>query len=177
MTPYELSEEGIEVWENIPKYGGVYQVSNLGRVHSSSRIALSKRWGTQKVKGGILTPITHKKHLCVRLALLGEREERYIHELVLTTFVGPCPEGMECRHLKDDPSDNRLHMILWGTYEENAWDAVWNDKKVRKIPLDIIDDIKIRYSLGGITQQELAKELGVSYQTIQYYLRRVAKCK
>ncbi len=46
-----------------------------------------------------------------------------VHRLVLLAFVGPCPEGMQCRHYPDpDPSNNHVGNIRWGTPKENAED-------------------------------------------------------
>src|SRR5271166_1685861 len=51
------------------------------------------------------------------------RGYRYFgHTLVLLTFVGPCPEGYECRHLDGNPANNRLRNLAWGTRLENAAD-------------------------------------------------------
>lgn len=47
-----------------------------------------------------------------------------VHRLVLTAFVGPCPPGMETRHLSGDPGDNRLVNLRWGTPAENNLDTV-----------------------------------------------------
>ncbi len=45
-----------------------------------------------------------------------------VHRLVLTTYVGPCPAGMQCRHLNGIRTDNRLENLCWGTAKENAKD-------------------------------------------------------
>lgn len=45
-----------------------------------------------------------------------------VHRLVLETFVGPCPDGQQCRHLNDIQNDNRLANLCWGTPKENAGD-------------------------------------------------------
>lgn len=45
-----------------------------------------------------------------------------VHRLVLETFVGPCPEGMECRHRDGNKENNFLENLLWGTKLENARD-------------------------------------------------------
>ena len=37
----------------------------------------------------------------------GERQTKSVHSLVLLGFAGPCPRGMESRHLDDDPLNNR----------------------------------------------------------------------
>lgn len=52
------------------------------------------------------------------------RSDRYVHHLVLETFVGPRPEGMEARHLNGDYSDNRLQNLAWGTKAQNMQDRI-----------------------------------------------------
>ncbi|HEV2374583.1 MAG TPA: hypothetical protein VGS19_20775 [Streptosporangiaceae bacterium] len=37
----------------------------------------------------------------------GKRQTKTVHSLVLLGFAGPCPPGMESRHLDDDPLNNR----------------------------------------------------------------------
>ncbi len=54
----------------------------------------------------------------------GHRTNRYIHRLVLEAFRGPCPDGMECRHLDGNPQNNRLDNLRWGTRTENMADAI-----------------------------------------------------
>jgi hypothetical protein len=49
---------------------------------------------------------------------------RKVHRLVLETFVGPCPDGMECCHNNGDPADNRLENLRWDTLSSNAYDRV-----------------------------------------------------
>ncbi len=77
----------------------------------------------------------------------GQLSLRYIHDLMLTAFVGACPDGMECRHLNDISTDNRRENLCWGTRKENAQDMVRNDK-ARKQATDIPDETldKIRNS-------------------------------
>lgn len=59
----------------------------------------------------------------VVLSRNSKRYNRKVHRLVLEAFVGPCPEGMECRHFPDrDPANNRLGNLQWGTKKENAVD-------------------------------------------------------
>lgn len=47
---------------------------------------------------------------------------RTIHSLVMETFVGPRPEGMQVRHLNGNPLDNRLENLQYGTAAENQHD-------------------------------------------------------
>ncbi|GAC81679.1 HNH endonuclease [Gordonia malaquae] len=48
----------------------------------------------------------------------------FVHRLVMETFVGPCPSGMEVRHLNGEPADNRLENLAYGTRSENVLDSV-----------------------------------------------------
>jgi len=47
-----------------------------------------------------------------------------VHTCVLLAFVGPKPEGMECRHLNGNCHDNRLENLKWGTHQENMQDQI-----------------------------------------------------
>ena len=55
----------------------------------------------------------------------------YMHRLLLETFVGPCPKGMECRHLDDNKSNNSLDNLIWGTHIENCADRIKNGNDYR----------------------------------------------
>src|SRR4051812_5908836 len=55
---------------------------------------------------------------------LGRDCQVKVHTLVLTTFVGPRPPDMECRHLDDNPLNAALTNLRWGTRSENILDRV-----------------------------------------------------
>lgn len=88
------------------------------------------RFNGQRVKlpGRILKPGSLRgKHLYVNLRNDGgKRRTRYVHQLVLEAFVGPRPEGQEVRHLNDEPKDNRLVNLAYGTASANMHDRVRN---------------------------------------------------
>lgn len=44
---------------------------------------------------------------------LGEKQVHQVHDLVMSTFVGPCPEGMEVRHINGIKTDNRLENLQY----------------------------------------------------------------
>lgn len=110
-----------EEWREIPGWEDFYQVSDLGRVKSLARVTPG-RWSTpmhfrerirkaHPVKGGYL-----------RISLTaGERQEkRLVHRLVLSAFLGQCPEGFEALHLDSNPTNNRRSNLRWGTPSENV---------------------------------------------------------
>ena len=52
----------------------------------------------------------------------GKQYHRFLHRLVLETFVSKCPDGMECRHLDGNKLNNKLSNLKWGTRSENVLD-------------------------------------------------------
>ena len=74
-------------------------------------------------------PHSKSGHIEVQLCHGPKGKRHYkAHQLVLFAFVGPMPEGMECRHLNGNPSDNRADNLKWGTRKENIHDAMRHGK-------------------------------------------------
>ena len=55
----------------------------------------------------------------------GSKLTRFVHQLILMSFVGPCPDHCEARHLNGDSEDNQLCNLRWGTATEN-----WQDRRL-----------------------------------------------
>lgn len=86
-------------------------------------------WSCKRKVPRALTPaLMPTGHLRVCLSLPGGQQCHYVHRLVLQAFVGPCPDGLECRHLNGDPTDNRVENLAWGTPSENRQD-MWKHAK------------------------------------------------
>ena len=118
-----------EQWRDVVGYEGCYRVSDSGRVVSVPRRRRNKHgWATLPERELRGTPVGRgsRKYLFVSLYTPPHRTPRAVgvHRLVLEAFVGPCPPGMECRHLNDDPRDNRLENLAWGTKQQNYADRV-----------------------------------------------------
>src|SRR5262245_52174442 len=45
-----------------------------------------------------------------------------VHRLVLEAFMGPCPPGLQCRHLDGNRQNNRLDNLTWGSASDNEAD-------------------------------------------------------
>lgn len=114
-----------ERWLSIPGWEDLYEVSSHGKVKSLRRNIILKPSYTNS--GG---------YALVLLCRSGTRKGKYVHQLVLEAFVGPCPEGMETRHLDGDPTNNRWAPgdeeetrkaggnLIYGTKRENQFDQV-----------------------------------------------------
>lgn len=105
-----------ERWKDIKGFEGAYFVSDLGRVRSAKRY---------RVSGRILTPcVAGKGYRKVQLVVGEKNEHRYVHELVLTHFVGPRPKGMDAAHNNGHRDDNRLANLRWATRTDNHADKI-----------------------------------------------------
>lgn len=69
--------------------------------------------------------LTPRKHSGGYLRVsLGAGADRYIHRLVVQSFRGPIPPGMQVRHLDGDRTNNRLENLKVGTPSENESDKL-----------------------------------------------------
>jgi predicted transcriptional regulator len=102
----------------------------------------------------------------------GQYKRRQVGQLVLTAFVGPCPDGQECRHLNGNPGDNRLNNLAWGTRRENAQDRIRHGTQARGSAsvLSLLDESKVeearRLYSEGHSQSSIARKFGVSRATV-----------
>ena len=105
-----------------------------------------------------------------------------IHRLVLATFVGPCPDGMECRHIDGNKLNNHVSNLAWGTPSENqndrklhGTDSIGEKNSKAKPTDDAVREIRTRYGRGE-RQQTIADEFQVSKSLISLVvLRRIWK--
>src|SRR5262249_52870534 len=127
-------EQPNERWRPVPGYEGFYEVSDLGRVRSLHRRTV------HGIQGGLLRkplPLPNG-YLYVALYAQGKSQNRLVHRLVLEAFPGPCPAGMECRHLDGDQANNTVANLAWGTHRENILDKRHHgtDHNIRKTHCD-----------------------------------------
>lgn len=114
-------------------------------------------------------PLNHAGYVEYCLHCDGRRYSRKAHRLVLEAFVGPCSEGMECRHLDGNRQNNHVSNLCWGTKKENEADKVshgtllFGDRH-GKSKLTSIEVMEIRdlATHGPYTQQKIGDMYGVS---------------
>jgi hypothetical protein len=97
----------------IPGYEGFYSITKNGQV--ASYTYFKKHLLSSKCS----------KHRYASV-MLGSNNRWYIHELILLTYVGQRPVNGVARHLNDNPRDNRLENLAWGTISDNVKDRKRN---------------------------------------------------
>ena len=102
-------------WLAIPGFPE-YMVSDRGRVWSRPRTT---------TRGGLLKLNTDSHgRVYVNLTRNGKQKVRRVHQLVAEAFIGPCPSGMEVRHLDGNPANNSLANLQYSTHAVNMADMV-----------------------------------------------------
>lgn len=116
-----------EKWQAVPGYEGLYEVSDQGRVRSLDRHVPNnfRLSGFMFVRGKMMVPVDDGKgYLRAGLTRRNRKAHHRIHQIVLMAFVGPCPDGLEVRHLNGIKTDNRLENLQYGTKWENVQDIL-----------------------------------------------------
>ena len=95
-------------------------------------------------------------------------DQGLVHRLVLFTFVGPCPLGMECCHADGTRTNNFLKNLRWDTHINNYVDAKKHGTlRVGNAKLTESQVRQIReLASQGYLQKEIGKLFDVSPQTI-----------
>ena len=155
-----------------------YYVDELGNVYSDKNGQLR-----------VLKPTVHRGYLHVEI-----RENTHpvlvhkvpVHRLIISTFDGERPEGMECRHLNGNALDNRLCNLKWGTHSENMQDEIRHgtahcllhgeNSSSAKLSNQQVKEIR---ELGktNISRERLAERYGVSSRHIRDILNWKTRCK
>ena len=107
-----------ETFRTVPCFEN-YEVSNLGRVRNLTT-------------GDFLHTYDNGRAVIVQLSPghKADRKSFSLGALVLLAFVGPRPEGMECRHLDGNRHHNDPSNLRWGTSAENMTDKERHGQKV-----------------------------------------------
>jgi hypothetical protein len=104
-----------ETWHPVVGISG-YQTSDHGNIRNTQTGA--------KLKPFLVSNNGNRQgNLAVEF---GRGVRRRVHHVVLEAFVGPCPPGMIGLHYDDNPFNNHLSNLRWGTHSDNMYDMVRN---------------------------------------------------
>ncbi len=160
--------DDLVIYRPISKYPG-YCVGNNGDIWSCFKgrgpagAVITEKWHELK-------PHADKfGHLSVFLSNSTGKKRFKVHRIVLEAFVGPCPNGMECRHFPDrDPANNNLDNLQWGTRLENVHDKEFHETDNRgerhvnaKLTEDQVKSIRLD-ATSGMLHRVIAAKHGIS---------------
>lgn len=141
-----------EYWRDAIRWPNRFRISSLGRIKSINDEIVPDY---KIINSGYVT-----------------FKGRLMHRLMLETFIGPCPEGMECRHLDGSRTNNRLDNLEWGTFTQNQEDKkkhgthIDGEKHYRaQIKNKDVAKIHAEYQAGA-TLKELYEKYGGSIKCI-----------
>lgn len=116
------------------------------------------------------------RYLTVSLSKDGKIRHHCVHILVLTVFVGPCPQGMWGRHHDGDRNNNRLDNLSWATPKDNHADRIAHGTHLRgercgtaKLTADQVRQIRELRQQGWL-QKDIASKFKISRVQIQRIL-------
>lgn len=139
-----------EVWQGVSGYPN-YEVSDLGRIRNITS------WH-------VLTPMWNGRAK-VRLDTKPRADFDVAH-LVAEAFIGPRPEGGVVMHLDDDPRNNAVSNLRWGTRQDNARDMASKGRGgFQVLTAETVAEIRTRRAAGE-RGRVLAAVYGVSEQRV-----------
>ncbi len=162
-----------EVWRHVKGFEEFYQISNLGRVRSVSRVVLRKNGRKYRVRGKILTATPLNKYAGVSLSRKGSVKNVYVHHIVMEAFIGDCPENMEINHKDGNKMNGKIDNLEYISHKKNVEHAFstclstkGSDRSDSK--LTEMNVRRIRELRGIETGRALARKYSVSESLISH---------
>lgn len=126
-------------------------------------------WGPS---GNVLTQrINRDGHVTVTI----RGKTRLVHKLLLITFVGPVPSGMETRHLDNNPANNDLSNLEYATHAVNMADKkTFGTVRGEKNPAALLTEEQVReiWMLPHQRAYKVAEKYGLDHSTIHLIWKR-----
>ena len=158
---YYMDERWKRVW-NLPDYW----VSNKERVWSSVK---------ERFLDG--SPVGNG-YIDFTLYNNGRKHRRYLHRLMAEAFIPNPYNYQNVRHLDDNPYNNELDNLAWGTQLDNVHDCIRNGhfryftkndiakaNEIRRVPIVAIR-LKDGKTVSFLSQQEAARKLNIEQTCI-----------
>lgn len=159
----------------VPGYDDLYEVSDLGRIRSLKK---RNKW----LAGRIIKCFPNSDgYASVTMKSNSVNYRQPVHKLVLVAFIGPCPPGLQCRHLDGDRWNATLSNLEWNTYQVNQDDIEAHGNRLRgsRQPNSKLTESKVRkirtlVSIDRLDRKQIARRFGVHVSTIHRVVSRTA---
>lgn len=146
-----MSGQSPDWFKDVPGFEGRYAVDPYGKVYSYH-------------KCGLLKPGLSGTYLTVSF---GRNNSRCVHELILTTFIGPRPSPNHVsRHLDGNSLHNSIFNLEWATYSRNEQDKKYHKgQRTYKLTPESAASVKTDLRLG-MTTHEISQRYGIARSTV-----------
>jgi hypothetical protein len=138
-------------WREIAGFENLYWVSTDGEVRNGRKnMALTKTQKSGKLRVSLTKDASAKKYS--------------LHLLVLETFIGPCPIGMEAQYVDGNIYNNKLSNLRWGeklSYKEKELGV--NQETYDRIKEEAVIGVRTPEQVGRILNLPLETVLRVQY--------------
>lgn len=161
-------------WKLVEGYGGLYRVSNTGRVQSCHKYG--SRTGERCDWYDMRFFVTERGYLSVGFGAHGKRRKQYVHRLIAQAFI-PNPNGFPAvNHIDGVKTHNADVNLEWCTNKRNSTHAVETGLIPRGIghpfsKLSAAQVIAIRETTGR-SYRSIGADFGVCAQTVCDVKRR-----
>lgn len=152
-----------EIWKDVDGFEGYYQVSNLGRIKSLSRVVNNYPNCTRTLPERVIRGHVNKHIGYVVVSLSGNGKKMdYVHRLVAKAFI-PNPNNYPfINHKDENKTNNRIDNLEWCTPNYNIEYSGVRTKSSEKASIPVL-----KYDMDGNmlaryrSATEAATELGV----------------
>lgn len=177
------TKKEIELWKDIEKYEGIYQISNLGRIKSVERVFYKRKARKNHELMPVYMPekirskrITNRGYVKISLWNNNKVEHFLVHRLVAFYFVhNPKPNKYnQVLHLDNNPGNPRWDNLKWGTQKMNIQQSVsegrWHTGSKNFQSKLKAEDIPIIRQLiaDGVSLTKIGDRFGVTHCPIMY---------
>ncbi|QDG49277.1 hypothetical protein FIV42_00565 [Persicimonas caeni] len=143
---------------HVPGFEGIYYITSEGRLWSTHR----SQWVGTGTDGHGYPQVTLRHD--------GRKARARVHEIVMEAFVGPRPDDQIVLHANDNPADNRLENLEYGTRGDNLRDAYRNRRR-GKLTQSVVSTMRCLRRARGYSVNQLARAAGVDSSTMSRALR------
>lgn len=109
----------MEIWKDIDGFDGFYQISNLGRVKSTSR-KIGTCYRKEKIRSLSLTKDGYVK---LRLSYCGKDVTKKVHRLVAEAFIPNVEHKETVNHKDGNKLNNCVNNLEWADRSEQMYHA------------------------------------------------------
>lgn len=161
----------IEKFKPIQGYVGIYEISNMGRVKSLSRVVERKDGNTRVTEDRIILPFITKcgYHQIALTNKDGVRKKHYIHRLVANAFIENPDKLPIINHKDENKLNNRVDNLEWCSAYYNLR---YGKMQAKLVNIDIIN------SKGDVVEVvEGIRECERKYSISKYLIKQSSNGK